>query len=301
MSSDTFFNPTALRVRRLLDEIPADKIVVIVGGTSRFNGVGQTPPGLRSGVLQERLGPRYRVINLALRAGRIDQFGSHAAEMLLRQGRRVILLGDHHVTEIFLPLGGYPLYHYFTHDAAARGLLFDWPPRTAAIAELRRSGAGQSEIDEGRLRAWLNVALNFDDLWTYVAYHHGFWAGWHQVLAHRWPFAPRSTFPDPEQTVPRDGYYSYYKLEKAMVVARHFAQHLPDAHWSALGASLRVVPDPVRAHMLVVAIRLSPYYTDRYVASERTGFETNHRRFVETLRDAGVRSTDVGEGWVSTD
>jgi hypothetical protein len=301
IGSDSFFNPTALQVRRLLDGIPADRIVVIVGGSSRFNGVGQTPAGLWSGALQERLGPRYHVINLALRAGGISQFGAHAAEMLLRAAKPVILLGDIHVTETFQPLGESPLYRYFYHDAAARGLLLDWPPRTAAIAELRRSGPEQSAIDEGRLRASLNAAFNFDELWTYIAYHHGFWGGWHPVLAYRQPFAPRSTFPDPEQSVPLGGYYSHYTIENAMVYLRQFARPLPDSHWSALGASLDPMPDLLRAHLIAVAIRQSPYYTDRFLAAERAGYEANYRRFVDTLRDAGVRSIDVGEGWVSTD
>jgi len=301
ISSESFFNPTALQVRHLLDQIPADKIVVIVGGTSRLYGVGQTPAGLWSGALQEGLGPRYRVINLALRAGRMEQFGSLAAEMLLRRGRRVILLGDLLVTETFLPPGGVEPYGYFYPDAAARGLLLDWPPRSAAIAELRRSGTPRTEIDEGKIRAWLNVAFNFDELWTYVAYYYGTWAGWHQLLADRWPFAPRSTFPDPELHVPPGGYYSHYPLEKAMVEARRFATPLPDTNWGALAASLDLLPDPVRTHLLVLAIRLSPYYTDHYVAAERAGYQENHRRLIDTLRGAGVRSMDVGEGWTGND
>src|SRR5262249_29202928 len=106
---------------------------------------------------------------------------------------------------------------------------------------------------------------------------------------------------DPEQSVPPNGYYSYYPIEKELVTLRHFAQNLAEARWSELQRSLDVVPAPLRIRLIVVAIRFSPYYVDHLTASERAGLDTNYRRFVDTLRGGGVRAIAVGDGWTTSD
>src|SRR5258708_5742359 len=57
IGAETFFNIPAMQIYRLLSEAPPEKILVVLGGSSRFHGAGQTTRGLWSRQLQERLGP----------------------------------------------------------------------------------------------------------------------------------------------------------------------------------------------------------------------------------------------------
>ncbi len=300
IGTESFFNVTALEVYRLLEQVPPEKILVIIGGSSRFNGAGQRPQELWSRYLQERLGPNYAVVNLALRAGAADQGGSHAAEALIKAGRRVLYVADWGASGVG-PAGAQPQYWYFFYDALARDLLLDSPGRDRGIAELEASPGQGAVARELRLRSRLNRWFYFDDLWTYVGYRYAFFAAWHS-LVRPFPFAARSALPDPEETLPPDCCYQYRDFGESLGVARGFAtprfsERLREQadKWSPL------VPVQLRERSLIVWIGLSPFYTDHFSDEERLRFRANMIAAAESLRRAGFQGVEIGRDWNAND
>ena len=132
IGAETFFNIPAMQIYRLLDEIPSEKILVVLGGSSRFHGAGQTTRGLWSRHLQERLGPRFAVVNLAQPAGGTDQFGSHAVEAMIKAGRPVVFVADVGLNNLE-PLGMNRAYWYFFYDSLSHDLLLKSPIRDQQV------------------------------------------------------------------------------------------------------------------------------------------------------------------------
>jgi hypothetical protein len=295
MGGDTLFNITARELNGLLEATPNEKILVVVGGTSRFNGVGQRVDHLWSAELQRLLGLDYEVVNLALRAGRPDQFGNYAAEGMIAAGRKVIYVADLHVVERFQPAGTYPPYYYIFYDARARGLLLASPEREAALAEFeKRAPDVTSEL---KIRAAANAALNVDDLWTFIGYEHVFLPGWSQQTKDA-PFRPRRLWPDNE---PGRSFYDSYDLQAMMKYVRGFVRPRSDADMDALRASALNLPEELRKRSLIATIRLSPYYTDRLLPGESASYKRNYERAAVALSGAGLRVVELGADWAKDD
>src|SRR3981189_3202376 len=88
------FLPTAAELATIIDQQPPPRAYIIVGGSSVLNGVGQSRDLVWTRRLQNLLGKEFVVLNFANRAGGPIDFGSVAAEMLLRQHRPVIYVAD---------------------------------------------------------------------------------------------------------------------------------------------------------------------------------------------------------------
>lgn len=297
IGSESLFNVTALQVWRLVEDLPSDKVLVIIGGTSRSNGVGQTPSGLWSRRLQLMLGPGYSVINLALRAGSPDNFGSYAAEAMIRESRKVIYVAD---TSLFYSLtggtGSFPAYRYFYYDARARGLLLKSRARDELVTSQEESPATKLELQELRLRALLNQFAFFDDLWNYVGYWHLFLGGW-SPLALPSPMEARVRKRDPEQYVPPDGYYYQFDLEKVVALYRANARKFEQGAMNAVEKSLKTLPRPLRARSIWVTIYFSPYYTAHFTDEEQLIYADNFKAMGAMLRHAGYTALVLGPGW----
>ena len=77
------YYPTVSQVRSLArDTLDPDKVVVVLGGNSILQGFGQGAAGNWTRHLQELLGERFQVLNLALPNTIPFEFGAVAAEVL---------------------------------------------------------------------------------------------------------------------------------------------------------------------------------------------------------------------------
>jgi hypothetical protein len=298
IGTETFYNPTALQLQRMLDAIPADKIVIVVGGTSRFNGVGQSPNGLWTKALQHRLGDRFHVINLALRAGRADAFGQQAGEMLLKSGRQVIYVADWMIGEAVNVLGTTPFYRYLFQDAYARHLLLPWPARDEALDVTPSNPSEAAQNSELRIRARLNAVFYFDDLWQVVGLRTVFFAAYFPI---RHPFQPRGTAEDIDKSVPVDGYYSFYTHSEGMNTLRPWTSPLPKSVLSNVTASASLIPLPLRERMLLITNPPSPYYTKDLTSRERTDLDANFERYTAAWISTGISTVEIGTDWTSAD
>lgn len=299
IGAESHFNVTALQIYRLLEDVPPAKILVIVGGSSRLAGAGQRPHEVWSRHLQERLGPDYAVVNLALRAGTMEQGGALAAESMIKAGRRVLFVADGSVSR-FSPLGGQARYWYLYYDWAARGLLLDAPLRARRLDEFENEPDGLA-TRELRLRSWLNRALYFDDLWTYVGYRHVFFAAWDGLLRPN-PFAARVTLHDTEEILPENCCYGLRDFESGMQQARAFAStHLRDMFRDNVLQWGRIAPTPFRDVSLIVWIATSPFYANHLDDEARAGHDANMIAAAQAVRDAGFRAMEIGRDWSSDD
>ncbi len=300
IGSESLFNVTALQARRLVEDVPRNKILVIIGGDSRLNGVGQTPPGIWSKRLQARLGSDYRVINLALRSGAPNLFGSFVAEAMIKEGRKVIFVADTPLLVPMAPLGPTRDYRYMFYDAKARDLLLQSSARDAQVKVQEDKAITGWDLQELYLRASLNRFAYFDDLWNYVGYWYLFIGGWSQ-LALPSPTEARVFKKDPEQTVPANGYYDYYIFEKSLAQLRTAFQTINKEHYLAYEQSLETIPRPLRIHAIWFPICYSPYYTTHFTDEEKSVYAASFTAANEAHRRVGFVSVVVGCEWSVND
>jgi hypothetical protein len=303
------FHPTVAQFRALVTSTaPPERVVVIVGGSSVFNGVGQGRDGVWTLRLQNRLGERFRVFNLALRAGAHTQGGAVVAESLVKDGRPLIYVADIPPASAVPPVMGW-YYDYLFWDAYHQGLLLPDAVREARLDELVRGfhGARRETLDELRLGARLDGRLRFDDLWTTVGYRWIFTV-WNPLAQDR-PLAARGSFVDPEvrSLPPFDQRYRDADLDLSLRIARGVA-----AGHTALDARGRPVADPalprwqsfrrairddlprlLRQRTLLVVTGQSPYYLDMLTTEERVLYDLVVERTVTILREVGYESVAV--------
>jgi SAM-dependent methyltransferase len=283
--------PTAWLLKAIVDGTRknASLIYVIVGGGSVFNSVGQHESLVWTRLLQQHLGPRFRFINFAQRAGSSTDFGSVAAELLLLGSQRVIFVGDASSRRYANPLDK-SRYRHMLFEAYQRGFLLRWPPRDALL-----SGAPFSGPDELRtpaLRALLDAYLNFNDLWNLATYELAS-LNWHPLLGEI-SFHPRSSFEDagltPEQYAPLR-----YRadLDRVMRNERDVLTISPDDPFWTRAADLagQMVPPRLREVSIAVILVTSPYYRQRLTAAEQEASLAIARHNAAMLAGLGFRRT----------
>jgi lysophospholipase L1-like esterase len=147
----------------------SDQVLVIVGGNSIFNGVGQPVEKLWSNELQRLLGDGYAVVNLAFRGAYCTDGGAIVAEVLRKEFPRQIYVAN---TGPFVqpePIGSQP-YRYLIWEARSRGLLEEFPAREKLLAESRRMEYTRSEWVDLLAGTYLDRVLRFRDLWNWIGY-----------------------------------------------------------------------------------------------------------------------------------
>lgn len=303
INAETLYNVTALQVQRLVETIPRDRIAVIVSGSSRLHGTGMAPDETWSHELQRLLGDRYGVLNLALRSGRMDHFGMHAAEMLARRGRPVIVVGEIVPALLLTGVGSYQPYQYFYYDARARGLLYDWPAREEALARATApaGAAARMRLAEFARHGEANALLNFDELWNLIGYRYVFLGGWNMRTAQT-PWRPRGAYPDLENySAPPEGYYGRYSQAEQISSVRRWAVPVDPNVLAAVAESVQTIPEVIRARSIVAILGRSPYYLDQLSSEDRSLYERNFEAYLAAYRDAGLNTIRPDRAWDARD
>ena len=161
ISADSQHFPTATHVYLWSkNQIGRNQKVVIVGGSSVMIGAGQSEIDAFSNQLQERLGAKFAVINLALNGGGTFGQGSYIADKLREDGYDVTFVSD------FLPLNrppylNYDRYQYFFWDSKYNNLV-------SRNSNLSLRPKGQS-LSQSEILMWMNSKLHFLDLFNYIS------------------------------------------------------------------------------------------------------------------------------------
>ena len=306
LNFETLYYPTVSQVRALAREtLDPNRIPVVVGGNSILQGLGQGATGNWVNRLQELLGDDFQVLNLAL-AGASFEFGSVAAEVLLRDHPRLILVTNSWPGPLDR-LGdpdGRPWLRYFFWQARARGLLAENLERDAALRRLE--GERGEDFRELRRQCELDARLSFHDLWNAVTYRRASTV-WCPRLAPSWT-RPRAAYPDldPErrpaeerQLEASSGRLVPFLRWNATLAPQFLPPPGKEAGWrepaSPLPRTLReCLPLCLRGRTLMLLNHYCPYYLRGLSPDERRNY---YRAFEATSRvfaRAGVRAREVG-------
>jgi hypothetical protein len=301
ISPESLYYPTASQLKAQAEAgLRDDQVLVVVGGSSVLHGVGQREEQLWTKKLQALLGDGYRVINLAMRAGGITEFGGVAAEMVAPDHPKLIFVTYATLTgDVADPSGG--LYRYLFWDAVHKGHLPADQEHAEWIARVRSGRTKDPTFPELRWQMLVDGAVYGRDLWTTVAYRNGSTV-WSPLVA-RSTIRPRREYPDidPEQAVPFAQRYAASADDRNMAIVRS---------WIKAGATKQQGPSPQlvtfltnalppssRPRTLVIFCRESPYYLDRLAPDERAQYEDVITRGASLTEQAGIRALAAGDGW----
>ncbi len=312
LSAETFYYPTFATLENLaLARWHPGQTVVIIGGNSILNGVGQPADELWSRHLQSLLGERYVVVNLSFRGGQPAEGGALVAESLLRQGVPVLLVNntapgaigrafDHEYSQLFW-------------QARYRGRLLPHEPRELDLSarEQLLAPAAREKRAEQRLGARLDAIFNFQPLWHHVAYRH-FSTVWSHLLPRDW-WRPRDDFPDSEPApapLP-ERFQAGFDVEMNIVRGFTAAMGAPDGQggWEVDSGWLRaaadsidaVFPDRLRPRLLMLLNQNCPYYRDRLTPAERDRDTAVFAAYEQMWRRNGIGCLTVGADFNADD
>ncbi len=170
ISPEAQYYPTLDEMRGIVrSACRPDQTLVIVGGNSIFNGVGQPPGKVWTDALQEELGDGFKVVNFAFRGALCTDGGAVVAEALRKEYPHLIYVANTSPFGSIAPFGTEP-YRYLFWEARARGELEDFPPRSEALSTFSRQQLTIGERFEISARANLDRLFRFRDLWNYIGY-----------------------------------------------------------------------------------------------------------------------------------
>jgi hypothetical protein len=304
ISPEALYYPTANQVLALgLAGDDPDQVLVVVGGSSVMNGCGQSREGVWTRRLQDRLGPRYRVLNLGMRGGGTVEFGGVAAEMLAARHPKVIFVTS---TSILGGGGGatFGTYQYLFWDARSRGLLPDDEEHQRWADQARLLRPDEPIHLERKWGLEVDRVVYGADLWTAVAYRYfaTLWA---------WPVhdtvcRARCRYPDTELETPvpfaarypPDREQFFVDLTRGELEAE-VPLELPR---TPLVANVEdMLPPSSRPRTLMLVFARSPYYVQRLTPDEQKRYRAVYLRAERLLEQASLPALAIGVGWSADD
>lgn len=316
ISLESQYQPTVGEMRAIVrSQCRPDQILVVVGGNSVFQGVGQPVARLWSRRLQTELGHRYAVVNLAFRGSSPTDAGALVAESLRAEYPRQIYLANVPPFVAASP-GGSLDYRYMVLDAYYKGWLIKHPPRDDAIADYLDRTDVYPHARELALGARLDAWLRFRDFWNRWSTERFFTFPTELTAEVSQAFRPRGKFKDDEpdfETMPFEQRFSPRFLETEMNITRNttaqFYEPDPAGGWMPSELEHRqfrriasaAFPPELQARTLIVLSRNSPYYTKRLSQAEQARDEIAFRDCVKIWREIGYAAMAYGADFREAD
>jgi hypothetical protein len=292
-----------------------DQILVIVGGNSIFNGVGQPADKMWTVELQRQLGDRFAVVNLAFRGALCTDGGAVVAEVLRKEFPRQVYVANTAPFSEPAPYGVEP-YRYLFWEARSRGLAESFAPREELVSDYVGSTYHWGERFNLRALGWLDRALRFRDLWNWVGYEYIFTIQ-NPIVPHM-PGAilPRKDFPDSEtdfESQPFENRFRPEYMDAEMRIVRAFSGNFYfrdfQGHWRLKPFARmefdRVAggafPDDLKARTLIMLSGNSPHYLKELSADEKLRDDLAYREGVAEWKKMGYASDDYGRDYDETD
>lgn len=316
IAPETSYQPTIAEMQAIVrSKCRPDQILVVVGGNSIFQGVGQPVEKLWTRRLQELLGDRYAVVNLAFRGSSPTDGGTLVAESLRDEFPHQIYLANVPPFKAASP-GGSVDYFFMLLDAHHKGWLLRHPPRDAVIADRLSRPDLYPAAREQSLGAWLDAALRFRDLWNWWSATRSFTFPTPQTSQLTRAFRARNDFPDTEpdfDAMPLTERFSLRFAATELDITRNTTApyYEPDGSggWRAaphMQAEFEdyardAFPDPLKVRTLIVVSPNSPYYVSRLTPAEQARDGLAIRDTVARWMALGYAATDYGPGFDDTD
>ena len=287
------------------------KTIVIVAGNSILNGYGQAERDVWTLRLQEELGDRYVVVNLAFRGALPYEAGALVAESLLRRNYPVVLVSNTSPGTVGRVAGN--AYGYLYYDALYKGRLFNHPARDANIAEWEATAtpAVRAEQDELRRAARLDANLRFQALWHHVGYRHLFTTWNPHTRPQFWQ--ARASAVDNLPVAPPLAERFRTEVASELTITQGFSVNLaePDGSgsWRVLGPPAEIVsdliedmiPPKMRRHMVMLLTQNAPFYRTRLTPTELARDNLVFSAYEQQWRKHGIAAHIVGLDFTDED
>jgi hypothetical protein len=298
-----------------------DQVLVVVGGNSILQGVWQPAEEVWSRHLQQVLGDRYFVVNFAFRGAGPANGGAIVAEVLRNEFPHQIYIANE-ASQTAVESIGYDPYRYLTWEAYYRGLLIDYPPRNAMIADYRSTKEGRRALIDAAISTLFDRAIHYRNLWNFITFK--YFATVPSLYGAAIPelLTPRSKIPDQESDATSAanvanrlaavGPYSAAGFATEMQIVRGFqiySHREPNGHWVLADATRAdmlahfqaAFPTPLKARTLMLISRSSPYYRRHLTADEAIGEDTAYQNTVDIWKQAGYDAMSYGRDFADDD
>jgi lysophospholipase L1-like esterase len=292
-----------------------DQVLVVVGGNSIFNGVGQPADKLWTVELQRQLGDGFAVVNLAFRGAMCTDGGAVVAESLRREYPRQIYVANAAPFTVAIPYGIEP-YRYLIWEARTRGLLEKSAARDALFAWYFQHEMLWGDRVELAAREQLDRALRFRDLWNWVGYNYVFTIQNPLTPGLKPGLRPRRDYLDVEpdyEDMAFEDRLAHANNAVEMEITRSFSGHfyakgaagiwqpvpLLQAEFERIARG--AFPDDLKARTLIMLSRNSSYYIRQLTPDELLREDAAYRDGVAEWRKLGYASAEYGRDFDPSD
>lgn len=316
IAPESLYQPTIGEMRAIVrDQCRPDQILVIVGGNSIFQGVGQPVEKLWTRRLQELLGDRFAVVNLAFRGSSPTDGGALVAESLRDEFPRQIYLANVPPFAAASPAGNLD-YRFMLLDAYYKGWLLDFPPRTAVLDDYLAHPEVYPAARELNLGARLDAPLRFRDFWNWFSSTRFFTFPTSFTVEPDRAFRPRNVFSDAEpdfEETPAAKRFRDEILAVEMQITRNttapFYQPSPAGGWLPVELAQETFrkyaqdafPDRLKPRTLIVLSPNAPFYTSRLTPEEQARDELAFRDSIARWKTLGYDAMEYGPGFTDAD
>ncbi len=316
IAPDSMYEPTINEMGAIVRaRCRPDQILVILGGNSILLGVGQPVVRVWTKRLQELLGDRYAVVNLAFRGSSPTDGGALVAESLRKEFPRQIYIAN------LAPLQGADAigiesYRFVLFDAYYKGRLLPWAPRDEQLKKYLAAKNDHEQRFERRLSAQADVGLRYHDFWNWWSCTRFFTFA--TTMMPNWPRAywPRNRFEDEESDYELTAFeerFTPQTIANDLKIARGYTaafysknpdgtwQLVPSAYEEFLRLGQQAFPDPLKKRTLILISRNSPFYTARLEADLEERDELAIRDSIAGWEKLGYQSIDYGRDFEVND
>lgn len=310
IAPDTHFYPTFSQTLNLArSRLRPGKTLVVVGGNSILQGVGQRAEFLWTRALQQELGDQYVVLNLAMRGAFPHEFASLIAERLVADGVPLIFVTIGTVNPGWTCDWDGQTYRWLFWDAWGKGLLPEDARRDRWLAEgFDAKYAHDEAMQERRRRGLIDGVVYADDLWNYAAYRY-FGTIWTpKKNLPLWTPHRRAVDLDRGDLVPMQRRFPESTREFEMRVLRAvFGSLTAGALERGEGADLvraeyeAFQPQMLRACSLYVFRLEAKQYRDQLSPDELARYERIYEGFTAALNEGGLHAVLVGKDYAAED
>lgn len=316
IAPDSQYEPTMAEMRAFVRaRCRPDQILVIVGGNSILLGVGQPADRIWTKRLQEILGERYAVVNLAFRGSSPTDGGALVAESLRDEFPRQIYLANVSAQQVADSIG-IEAYRFIFFDSYYKNLLLPWTPRDQQFKDYLADPVHRSARFERRFGAQVDAALHFRDFWN--------WWSATKFFTFATPYQPdpslafraRGQFKDEETDYdlqPFEQRFSPAVIANDTVITRAYSAtgYAKNAggQWELAESNranferfaANAFPDQLKKRTLLLVSRNSPFYTQKLEPDLQARDEVAIRDTLAGWEKLGYAALDSGRDYKPED
>jgi lysophospholipase L1-like esterase len=316
IAPDSQYQPTMGEMRAFVRaRCRPDQILVIVGGNSILLGVGQPADRVWTKRLQDLLGDRYAVVNLAFRGSSPTDGGAFVAESLRDEFPRQIYLANVAALQAADAIG-IEAYRFIFFDAYYKNLLLPWAPRDQQFKDYLAEPATRTDRFERRLGAQIDAALHYRDFWNWWSATKFFTFATPFQPNPKLAYKPRSYFKDEEndyEGTPFEQRFTPTTVATDTIIARAYSaagyakdaagvwQLAPAARDQFMGYAARAFPDALKPRTLMLISRNSPFYTQKFEPDLRARDDIAVRDTIAGFEKLGYAALDTGTHYTIED